>query len=141
MIQSEYIIPHYPSPCPPVSSVPASLLINSRNVRLSNEVLPLKCRRSLSHQKAYLCRDDGFIFLSAVKITAYLFQVVRGAVSTAGRGTKLPRTITSFVSCGFVGKKSTFFMLFWGMKMQKRRKYSHLSCHFNSKIYSSLKET
>lgn len=73
MIQPEYIIPHYPSPCPPVSSVPTSLLINSRNVRLSNEVLPLKCRHPLSRQKAYLCQDDGFIFLSAVKITAYLF--------------------------------------------------------------------
>lgn len=73
MIQPEYIIPHYPSPCPPVSLVTTSLLINSRNVRLSNEVLPLKCRRSLSRQKAYLRRDDGFIFLSAVKITAYQF--------------------------------------------------------------------
>lgn len=68
VIQPEYIIPHYPSPCPPVSSVPASLLINSWNVRLSNEVLPLKRCGSLLHQKAYLCRDDGFIFLSAVKL-------------------------------------------------------------------------
>lgn len=68
VIQPECIIPHYPSPCPPISSVPTSLLINAWNVRLSNEVLPLKRRHSLPHQKAYLCQDDGFIFLSAVKL-------------------------------------------------------------------------
>lgn len=67
-------------------------------------------------------------FSFCCQITAYLFQVVRGAVSTAGRGSKLHRTITSFVSCGFAEKKKLAFL---GVVKMQRRKYSHSSCYFS----------
>lgn len=136
VIQPKYIIPHFPSPCPPISSVPASLLINSWNVQLSNEVLPLKRRHSLPHQKAYPCRDDGFIFFS-------LLSNYSISVSSSQRCSKYSwerKQIASYnyllCELWFFGKKKKKKLFlsrlaFLGVVKMQRRKYSHLSCYFS----------